>query len=150
MATISDATFSVYTFVNDFAKARGFKFVSTTDIEEATNRLQDHEDKIILVQNKIEYDVFIKLEYYLFVSLAERSDINSILYTKVLSDFLGVLPKYSKICIYDSDGLLEVPSRFDDTGKRLVVSNIHQRITSITQMKNNLSAVVFNLTGYIE
>ena len=150
MATVSDATFSIYYLVKEFAENHNLEFNSTTDIESATNLMMDHKDRLILVLNKTEGYPFLNLEYYIFVSLSETSDINSIAYIDILSQFMKTFPRYSKICIFEAEGLKQVPSVFTDTGKRLIVSNITQKVVSITQMKNNLSAVVMKTTGYID
>ena len=150
MATVADATFTVYSEVNQFALDNGLEFSSTTDIESATNLMMDHRDRAILVLNKTEGYPFLELEYYLFISLSKQSDINSVIYIEYLAKFMKAFPRYKKLCVYKAEGLKQVPSEFIDTGRKLVVADIHQKVTSITQMKNNLSAVIFKLVGYIE
>ncbi len=150
MAKVSDAVFSVYAEVKKFADSQNLEFISTTDIESATSILLEHKDRLVLALNKTDGYPFLELEFYIFVSLSEQSDINSIIYTDILSEFMKVFPRYSKLCVYEADGLKAVPSEFNDTGKRLVVADIQQKVTSITQMKNNLSAVVLKLIGQIE
>ena len=150
MATVEDATLSIYTQVKAFADTVNMGFVVTTSIESASTILMNGEDKLILVQNSLKDGIFIDLEYKIFLSFAESVESNAMKTTSILSKFIEAFPRYSKICVYEASGLKQVPSMFTDTKKALVVKAIGQEIVSITQMRNNLNALDLKLTGYIK
>jgi len=149
MATIADVTFSMYTRVKDFADSVGFSFYSASNIESASNILQEAEDRVILVQTKVSTKVFLTLEYSIFFSFATITDVNSIAYIDLLSKFLVAFPEYKTLCVYEAEKLKLVPSEFKDTGVRMVFTKVQQETASITQMKSNLSMVTIKLSGYI-
>lgn len=150
MATVEDATLSIYTRVNEFAENIGFGFAATTSIESASTLLMDGGDKIILVQDKLKLQTFLEAEYKIFISFAETIETNALKTTEIMSDFFDTFPRYSKICVYEADGLKLDTSVFNDTGKALVIKDIGQEVISITQMRNNLNAIVLKLVGYIK
>ena len=149
-ASIEDVTLSVYTQVKKFADTVNLGFAVTTSIESASSMMMDGEDKIILVQNSLKDRTFLELEYKVFVSFAKTSEVNGLLTTEIMSKFLGVFKRYSKICISEATGLKQIPSVYNDTGKALVIKDIGQSIVSITQMRNNLNCIELKLTGYIK
>lgn len=150
MASVEDVTLSMYTKVKKIADEIGFGFVSTTSIESASSTMMDAKDKLVLVQTKIKDAIFLDAEYKIFVSFAASTDINSIKETEITSLLLASFPAFSKVCVFEASALKQVPSVYTDTGKAMVVKTVSQDIVSITQMKNNLSAIVVNLTGYIK
>jgi len=149
MATVEDATLSIYAQVKQFADQVSMGFVVTTSIESASSILMDGGDKIILVQDKLKLNTFLDIEYKVFISFAKTTETNALRTTEIMSKFFDMFPRYSKICVYEAAGLKLASSEFNDTGKALVIKDIGQEIISITQMRNNLNAIVFKLTGYI-
>ncbi len=149
MATVEDATLSIYAQVKQFADQVSMGFVVTTSIESASSILMDGGDKIILVQDKLKLKTFLDIEYKVFISFAQTTETNALRTTEIMSKFFDMFPRYSKICVYEAAGLKLASSEFNDTGKALIIKDIGQEIISITQMRNNLNAIVFKLTGYI-
>jgi hypothetical protein len=150
MATIADVTFSMYSVVKKFADTINFGFVSTTSIEAADAAMIAGEDRLVLVQTRLEDKVFLDIEYKIFISFAKSTDINSIKETEITAALVDLFPAFSKVCIYKAEDLKKVPSEYTDTGASMVVKSIGQDIVSITQMRNNLSCVVVKLAGYIK
>lgn len=150
MATVEDATLSVYAKVKAFADTVSMGFAVTTSIESASSMLMSGEDRIILVQNSLKDKIFLDLEYKIFISFAETIESNAMITTKIMSKFFDDFPRFSKICVYEAEGLKQASSVFNDTNKALVIKDVGQEIVSITQMRNNLNAIVLKLTGYIK
>jgi len=150
MATVEDVTLSIYTEIKKFADSHDMKFVATSSIESASSILMDAEDKIVLVQDKLKDETFLSLEYRIFVSFAQTTDVNSLELTRIMSDFMVQHKRFTKFCVFETAGLRQVPSVYNDTGKAMVIKEIGQEILSITQMRNNLNAIVLKLTGYIK
>lgn len=150
MATVEDVTLSVYVEVKEFADAQGLGFAATSSIESASSIMMDGKDKIILVQNSLKDKIFLDLEYKIFVSLAETTEVNAMKTTEVMSAFITRFKRFSKICVFEAAGLKQAPSVFNDTGKAMVIKDIGQEVVSITQMRNNLNAIVLKLAGYIK
>ena len=150
MAKVEDVTLSVYAEVKKFADSKSLGFVSTTSIESVSSILMDGKDKIVLVQDKLEDKIFLNVEYKLFVSFAETTDVNGLKTTEIMSDFQEEFKRFSKICIFEAAGLKTTVSEFVDTGKAMVIKDIGQEVISITQMRNNLNCIVLKLTGYIK
>jgi len=148
--TVEDVTLSIYAEVKSFADTVGMGFIATTSIESASSIMMDGKDKIILVQNSLKDRIFLDLEYKVFVSLVETSEVNGLLSTEIMSKFLDKFPRYSKICVVEAAGLKQVPSVFTATDKAMVVRDIGQTIISITQMRNNLNCIELKLTGHIK
>ena len=149
MAGISDVTFSVYTIVKQFADNVGFKFYAASNIEDVLSIMQEQVDRVILVQTKVSTKVFLTLEYSIFFSFAETTDVNAIYYTELVSNFIDTFPRYSKLCVYDADQLKEVPSIFTDTGYRMVITSIEQSTVVNAKIRDNLSVIELKLSGYI-
>ncbi len=150
MAVVEDVTLSVYTTIKKFADSEALGFAATTSIESASSMMMDGEDKIILVQHKLKDHVFLDLEYKIFLSFAKTTEVNALKTTNIMSKFLEQFPRFSKVCVYEAEDLKKVPSVYTDTGKAMVVKDIGQEVLSITQMRNNLNAIVLKLTGYIK
>jgi len=150
MATIQDVTLSIYTRVKAIADEVSMGFAATTSIESASSSLMDGVDKLVLVQTKLKDGVFLDAEYKIFVSFATTTDVNSIKEAEITSKLLAAFPAFSRVCIFQAEDLKKIPSVYTDTGKAMVVKTIGQDIVSMTQMHNNLSAVVITLTGYIK
>jgi len=150
MATVEDATLSVYAEVKKFADTVDMGFVVTTSIESASTLLMDGGDKIVLVQDKLKDQTFLDLEYKIFISFAQTLETNALKTTEIMSSFFDMFPRYTKICVYEARGLKATPSEFINTNKSLVIKDIGQEIISITQMRNNLSAISLKLIGYIK
>ena len=150
MATVEDATLSIYTSIKAFADEVEMGFAATTSIESASSMLMDGKDKLILVQNSLKDKIFLDLEYKIFISFAETLETNALKTTEIMSKFFEAFPKYSKVCIFEAAGLKQAPSVFIDTKKALVIKDAGQEIVSITQMRNNLNAIIIKLTGYIK
>lgn len=150
MAAVEDVTLSVYTEVKKFADSQDLGFVATTSIESASSMMMDGKDKIILVQNSLKDRVFLDVEYKIFVSFAETTEVNGLKTTEIMSEFLTQFKRYTKICVFEAGPLKGNPSVYTDTGKAMVIKDIGQEIISITQMRNNLNCIVLKLTGYIK
>ena len=150
MATVEDVTLSMYVEVKKFADSHNMKFVATSSIESASSILMDAEDKIVLVQDKLKEDIFLSLDYKIFVSFSKTTEVNALETTRIMSDFMEQHKRFTKICIFEAAGLKQVPSVYNDTGKAMVIKELGQEILSITQMRNNLNAIVLKLTGYIK
>ena len=150
MATTLDATLSMYTRVKKLADTLGIGFASTTSIESASTVLMDSTDKLILVQTKLEDKIFLIVEYKIFVSFSEKTDINSIREAEIFSKVMEEFPLFSKVCVYEAEGLKRVPSEYIDTGKAMVIKGLRQDVVSITQQMNNLNTVAISMTGYIK
>lgn len=150
MAVVEDVTLSVYTEVKQFADTINMGFAATTSIESASSMMMDGKDKIILVQNSLKDRVFLDIDYKVFVSLAETTEVNGLKSTEIMSKFLDTFKRYSKICIFEAAGLKQVPSVYTTTNKAMVIKEIGQEIVSITQMRNNLNCIVLKITGHIK
>ena len=150
MATVEDATLSVYTQIKAFADTVSMGFAVTTSIESASSMLMSGEDRLILVQNSLKDKIFLDLEYKVFISFAQTVESNAMKTTEIMSKFFDKFQRFSRVCIYEATGLKQAPSVFNDTGKALVIKGIGQEIVSITQMRNNLNAIELKLTGYIK
>jgi hypothetical protein len=149
MATVADVTFSMYTRVKQFADSVNFGFYSASNVEAAASLLQEPQDRVILVQTKVDTKVFLTLEYSIFFSFATTTDVNSVEFTELVSKCLEAFPEYKPLCVYEAEGLKEVPSKFNDTGIRMVIVKVRQETASITQMKSSLSMITIKLSGYI-
>lgn len=149
MATVEDAILSVYKEVTAFAASEGLEFVSTSSMETASTILMNGEDKLVLVQHELKDEQFLTIDFRIFVALSASNEVNALKTTEIMSRFFKTFPKFSKICIYEASGLKQEVSTFVDTKRALVVASIGQTIISITQMRNNLSAIAFKLTGFI-
>ena len=150
MAVVEDVTLSVYTEVKKFADTVNLGFAATTSIESVSSMMMDGKDKLILVQNSLKDKIFLDIEYKIFVSLAETTEVNGILSTEIMSKFLDTFKRYSKICVFEAEGLKQVPSVYTNTQKAMVIRDIGQSIVSITQMRNNLNCIELKLTGHIK
>lgn len=150
MATVEDVTLSMYTEVKKFAETKDLGFAATTSIESASSMMMDAEDKMILVQHKLQDKTFLSVDYKIFISFAKTTDVNALLTTSIMSAFIEAFPRFSRICIHDAEALKQVPSVYTDTGKAMVIKEVGQEVLSITQMRNNLNAIVLKLTGYIK
>ena len=149
-ATLEDVILSMYYKVNSYADSINFGFESKTSIESVSTAIEDDKDKLILVVSKANRDSFLKIEFKVFVSLADTKDVNSIEYTHILAELMAIFKKFSKICVYQAAELKQVPSVFIDTHRLMVVVEAKQDITSIAQMRNSLAAIDIKLSGYID
>lgn len=150
MAAVEDVTLSVYTEIKKFADSFNLNFAATSSIESASSILMDGTDKMVLVQNSLKDKIFLDIEYKIFVSFATITDVNALKTTEIMSSFMEQFPRFSKFCVFESSALKQVPSIYTDTGKAMVIKDIGQEVTSITQMRNNLTAIVLKLTGHIK
>ena len=150
MATVEDVTLSVYAEVKKFADSKNLGFATTTSIESVSSILMDGKDKVILVQDKLQDKTFLDLEYKVFISLATTTDVNGLKTTELMSDFQTLFKRFSKVCVFEAEGLKTIPSVMTDTGKAMVIKDIGQEIVSTTQMRNNLNCIVLKLAGYIK
>ncbi len=150
MAGVEDVTLSIYTEMSKFAKTVDLGFVATTSIESASSMMMDAEDKLILVQDKLKDKTFLSIDYKIFISFAETTDVNALKATEIMSKFLDTFKRYSRICVYEAGGLKQIPSVYTSTKKAMVIKETGQEIISITQMRNNLNALILKVTGYIK
>lgn len=161
MATIIDATTSIYKLINDFitelqsdTQLPVFEFMSTTSLEATYLALQDNTSKIVIVQ-KEQVTVsgkFTRIVYTIVPSFSGEDDItdfNSILTMKVVSKFIELYPKYTSIQLYDAMGLISNPSVLTPLNTKMVVSDIRQEILGASQLRNNFNALEVTFLGYL-
>lgn len=161
MVTLYDATASIYKVVNDFIEVLKtdpelpqFEFVSTTSLEAAYLALADTTSKIVIVQKEQQTlpTKFTRIVYTLVPSFSgaiDTTDYNSLLTMKVISKFSELYPKYSAIVIYEALGLAANPSTFNQTGVKMVISDIRQEILGASQLRNNFNALEITFLGYL-
>jgi hypothetical protein len=156
MAVREDVILSMYLRMNEFIQYLQdnttlplFEFVATTSIESANALLMDAKNKIILVQTELKEKHFLDIEYHVFVSFVEDLDVNALLTTEILSELENFMPKYSTLEVYEAEGLKAPQSIMTPTGCKFIVKSISQESMSTPQMRNNLTATVLRLTGYL-
>lgn len=161
MATLIDATASIYKLINDFIEELKndtllpeFTFVSTTSLEAAYLALKDTDSKIVIVQKEQTTlaNKFTKIVYTLVPSFSGDStttDYNSILTMKVVSKFSELYPRYSAMEVFDAFGLMANPSTFTSTTRKMVISDIRQEILGASQLRNNFNALEVTFLGYL-
>lgn len=161
MATLYDATASIYKIVNDFIEALKaesnlpeFTFVATTSLEAAYLALSDTDSKIVIVQKEQQTlpNRFTKIVYTIVPSFSgamETTDYNSLLTMKVISKFTELYPKYTAVEVYEALGLVANPSTFTSTGTKMVISDVRQEILGASQLRNNFNALEVTFLGYL-
>jgi len=147
IARVEDVITSIQYIANDFALANNLEFADTSSVEAANDLIQQSKNLLILVFESLKQETFSTFSFRLFVSFASEIDANSSKTGIVLASFMSLLPRFSRVIIYDADGLRKPVSEFYDTGVRFVVQNIVQKQMSKPQMRNNLLSIEFTLLG---